>query len=97
MSSFSDTKAISGYAENAIRRVPGLRDVHRMSALLMAERVPSGGRVLVVGAGGGMELSYFAQTFPDWRFDGVDPSREMLDLAEANLGSLAARVQLHCG
>jgi tRNA (cmo5U34)-methyltransferase len=97
MSSFSDSKAISGYAENAIRRVPGLKDIHRMSALLMAERTPPGGRVLIVGAGGGMELSYFAETFPEWKFDGVDPSREMLDLAKSNLGSLASRVQLHCG
>lgn len=97
MSLFSDSKAITGYAENAIRRVPGLRDIHRMTALLMAERTPSNGRVLVVGAGGGMELSYFAEAFPGWTFYGVDPSREMLDLAVANLGSLASRVQLHCG
>lgn len=97
MSSFSDFKAISGYAENAIRRVPGLKDIHRMAALLMAERAQLDGRVLVVGAGGGMELSYFAQSFPDWTFDGVDPSAEMLDLARTNLGSLSSRVQLHRG
>lgn len=97
MSSFSDSKATSGYAENAIRRVPGLKDIHRMSALLMAERTPPNGRVLVIGAGGGMELCYFAETFPGWKFDGVDPSGEMLDLAKTNLGSLASRVQLHCG
>lgn len=34
MPSFSDAKAIVGYAENAIRRVPGLNDIHRMSAWL---------------------------------------------------------------
>lgn len=97
MSSFSDSKAIVGYAENAIRRVPGLSDIHRMAALLMAERTPPNGRVLVVGAGGGMELKLFAESFPDWQFDGVDPSAEMLDLAKASLGSLASRVQLHHG
>jgi tRNA (cmo5U34)-methyltransferase len=97
MSSFSDPKAIVGYAENAIRRVPGLSDIHRMSALLLAERTPSNGRVLVVGAGGGMELKFFAQSFPDWQFDGVDPSAEMLNLAKTSLGSLASRVQLHHG
>lgn len=88
---------MSGYAENAIRRVPGLQDIHRMAALLMAERTPPHGRVLIVGAGGGMELSYFAQSFPDWKFDGVDPSADMLDLARTYLGSLNSRVQLHHG
>jgi tRNA (cmo5U34)-methyltransferase len=97
MSSFSDPKAIVGYAENAIRRVPGLNDLHRMSALLMAERTPPNGRVLVVGAGGGMELKLFAQSFPDWQFDGVDPSAEMLNLAKDHLGPLVSRVQLHHG
>jgi tRNA (cmo5U34)-methyltransferase len=97
MSSFSDPKAIVGYAENAIRRVPGLQDIHRMSALLLAERTPADSHVLVVGAGGGMELKFFAQSFPYWIFDGVDPSAEMLAMAKTNLGSLASRVQLHHG
>lgn len=97
MSSFSDPNAISSYAENAIRRVPGLADVHRMSALLLAECTSKNGRVLVVGAGGGMELKVFAQSYPEWTFDGVDPSAEMLSLAKTTLGPLASRVQLHQG
>ena len=97
MSSFSDPKAIADYAENATRRVPGLNDVHRMAALLLAERTPLHGRVLVVGAGGGMELKFFAESFPDWHFDGVDPSAEMLSLAKTALGPLTSRVQLHHG
>jgi tRNA (cmo5U34)-methyltransferase len=97
MSSFTDPRAIASYAENAIRRVPGLSDVHRMSALLLAESTPFNGRVLVVGAGGGMELQFFAQSHPDWQFDGVDPSAEMLSLANTTLGPLASRVQLHQG
>lgn len=97
MSSFSDPKAIVGYAENAIRRVPGLQDIHRMAALLLAERTPANGRVLVVGAGGDMELNYFAQAFPEWQLDGVDPSEAMLEMARLTLGPLASRVQLHQG
>lgn len=95
--SFSDQKAISGYAENAARRVPGLHDAQRMASILLSESVPSNGRVLVIGAGGGMEISLFAQSNPDWQFDGVDPSAEMLNLAKASLGPLASRVQLHHG
>jgi len=96
-SSFSDPKTISGYAENATRRVPGLSHVHRMAALLLAETTPADGRVLVLGAGGGMELEHFAESFPGWQFDGVDPSAEMLGLAKTQLGALASRVQLHTG
>ena len=97
MSAFTDPRAIANYAENAIRRVPGLSDIHRMSALLLAESTPRNGRVLVVGAGGGMELKFFAESHPGWQFDGVDPSAEMLNLASAALGPLASRVQLHQG
>lgn len=97
MSSFSDPKAISNYAENAIRRVPGLNDVHRMSALLLAESTPSNGRVLVLGAGGGMELKSFAQSHSGWQFVGIDPSAEMLSLAKAALGPLVSRVELQQG
>ena len=97
MSSFSDPKALTNYAENAIRRVPGLSDVHRMSALLMAESTPPDGRVLVVGAGGGMELKFFAQSHPNWQLDGIDPSAEMLSLARTALGPFASRVRLHHG
>ena len=97
MSSFSDPKAIVDYAGNATRRVPGLNDIHRMSALLLAESTPPNGRVLVVGAGGGMELKFFAQSFTSWQFDGVGPSAQMLSLAKTALGPLASRVQLHQG
>jgi tRNA (cmo5U34)-methyltransferase len=51
----------------------------------------------VLGAGGGLELKVFAEAHPDWRFDGVDPSDEMLKLANATLGPLASRVVLHSG
>ena len=59
---------------------------------MSAPNIPQDGRVLVLGAGGGLELKVFAEAHPDWRFDGVDPSDEMLKLADATLGSLASRV-----
>lgn len=97
MSSFSNPGAVAAYAENAVRNVPALRDLHRMAYLLLAEKVPSEGRVLVLGAGGGLELKAFAQMQPGWRFDGVDPSRPMLEQARATLGELASRVSFHDG
>lgn len=94
---FSDPDAVARYAEGPPRFVPGFADLHRMSAILLAERTPENARVLVLGAGGGLELKAFAQARPDWSFDGIDPAAEMLKLAERSLGPLAARVRLHHG
>lgn len=94
---FGDRDAVANYAEGPRRNVPGFDSLLPMTRILLAERVPPQGRVLVVGAGGGLELENFAQAHPGWRFDGVDPSAPMLDLAARRLGPLGARVTLHEG
>lgn len=94
---FDDPQAVAQYAEGPPRIVPGFADLHRMTAILLAERAPENARVLVLGAGGGLELKAFAEAHPGWRFDGVDPAPEMLRLAERTLGPLGARVRLHEG
>jgi tRNA (cmo5U34)-methyltransferase len=71
--------------------------MQRMTTLLIAERVPADASVLVVGAGGGLELKAFAEAHPGWTFDGVDPSADMLGLARQTLGALASRATLHRG
>ena len=68
-----------------------------MTDLLLAERMPEDGRVLVLGAGGGLELEHLAAAHSGWEFDGVDPSAEMLGLAEATTAPFAARIRLHEG
>jgi tRNA (cmo5U34)-methyltransferase len=94
---FSDAEVVARYTEGPIRFVPGFVDMQRMTTVLLAEKVPKEGRVLVLGAGGGLELRAFAEAHPSWHFDGVDPSTEMLKLAEKTLGSLVSRVNLHNG
>ncbi len=94
---FASPVSAQSYAENAKRMVPGLGDLHRMTALLLAENAPSDAQVLVVGAGGGMELKVFAEREPGWHFEGVDPARAMLTLAEQTLGPLMSQVTLHQG
>lgn len=91
--SFSDPQAVARYADSPVRQVPGFHALQQMTTLLLAEHVPEDGHVLVLGAGGGLELKVFAEAQPGWRFLGVDPSAEMLKLAEATLGPLAPRVQ----
>ena len=97
MAYFSNPSAVARYTEGPRRLVPGLAALHRMTLLLLAERAPGDARVLVLGAGGGMELKVFAEGQPGWRFDGVDPAGPMLKLAEETLGPLASRVSLHEG
>lgn len=92
-----DAAHAHAYAEGPPRQVPGLAGLHRMTSLLLAERVPTNGRVLVLGAGGGLELKALADDHAGWTFDGVDPSAEMLKAAEQTVGSHAARVRLHHG
>lgn len=89
--------ASSSYAEGPPRQVPGFANLHRMVSLLLAERVPADGRVLVLGAGGGLELKALAEAHSGWRFDGVDPSAAMLDLARQAVEPHADRVALHHG
>ncbi|HZZ35942.1 MAG TPA: class I SAM-dependent methyltransferase [Caulobacteraceae bacterium] len=91
---FSDPEQVARYAEGPPRFVPGFADLHRMTEILLAERAPADARVLVVGAGGGLELRALAQSREDWRFVGVDPSAEMLKLAIETLGPLAPRAEL---
>lgn len=97
MIAFNDPESVARYAEGPPRLVPGFADMQRMALLLLAERAPGHARVLVLGAGGGLELKAFAEARPNWRFDGIDPAAEMLRLAGAMLGPLASRVHLHEG
>ncbi|MBV4458003.1 class I SAM-dependent methyltransferase [Pseudomonas sp. COR58] len=97
MTWFSDPEAVARYAEGPVRLVPGFESLQRMATLLLAEHLPGAANVLVLGAGGGLELKKFADRQPLWRFVGVDPSAEMLKLAQATLGPLADRALLHEG
>lgn len=98
MQPFTDPATVASYTTSTPQKVPGFADLHRMTMLLLAERAPDTADILVLGAGGGLELKAFAEAQPHWRFVGVDPSAEMLALADRVLGaSLMARVQLQQG
>lgn len=94
---FSDPAAVSGYAQRAHRTVPGLAVAHALTDLLLDEAVPADGRLLVVGAGGGLELAYLAARHRRWTFEGVDPSRPMLELAREATAASADRITLREG
>lgn len=94
MKGFKDPEAVARYTDGPRRFVPGLEGLHRMTGILLAEAAPADARVLVLGAGGGLELKALAQAQPDWTFVGVDPAGEMLRLAEGTLGEDAGRAEL---
>ncbi|WP_367716362.1 class I SAM-dependent methyltransferase [Nitratireductor sp. GISD-1A_MAKvit] len=96
-SQMTATTSAAGYEERVMQQVPGLADMHRMAGILLEEHVPQNGRVLVLGAGGGLEIRNLARAHPGWRFDGVDPSADMLALARTTLGDLQKRVTFHHG
>lgn len=70
-----------GYEDLARRVIPGYETLFPMLAALLDPDLPAGGRVLVVGAGTGIELVTLKWARPDLALHGVDPSRQMLDLA----------------
>jgi tRNA (cmo5U34)-methyltransferase len=71
LASFKDPETARRYGDGPRRFMPGMDDLHRMTAILLAERAPEDGRVLVLGAGGGLELRALAQAHPGWTFLGV--------------------------
>ncbi|MBR0652051.1 class I SAM-dependent methyltransferase [Roseomonas terrae] len=97
MSFFSDPDTVARYAENPPKLVPGFADLQRMTLQLINERVGEDANLLVLGAGGGLEMKVFAEARPGWRLLGVDPLAEMLALATRTLGPLASRADLREG
>lgn len=91
---FASPGMIETYITETPRKVPGLADLHRMTMLLLSEYAQNKAHILVVGAGGGMELMALAKAQPEWSFVGVDPSAPMLELARRTIKSIAKRVEL---
>ena len=94
---FMDAAAVASYVDDTPLKVPGLADLHKMATVLLEEQAASPAYILVVGAGGGMEIKAMAQLRPDWRFLGVDPSPPMLDIARRTTSLYADRVEYLLG
>jgi tRNA (cmo5U34)-methyltransferase len=97
LNAFDDPGFADAYADRAPRTVPSYHDIHRMAAVLIDEHAPLDATVLVLGAGGGLEMKAFTQAHPGWTFDAVDPAAAMLELAVRTLGPHASRVRMHQG
>lgn len=89
---FDNPEMVAHYADGMRRYVPGVEALHQMTGLLLAESAKSDARILVLGAGGGIELKALADAYPGWTFVGIDPALEMLRLAVANIAPHGDRV-----
>jgi tRNA (cmo5U34)-methyltransferase len=87
------------YDHMARQTLPGYEELHNMAASLLGVELGDQARVLVVGAGTGMELLTLAAQHPRWRLTGVDPAAEMLTVARERLQEYGwtDRVQIHVG
>ena len=97
---FEDQEFVKRYVERGPSHfVPGFEALHRMTAILLAESTPADGRLLLLGAGGGHELTRLASHRSGWRFCAVDPSQQMLGAARYRMDQQAdtGRVEWICG
>ena len=62
--------------------IPGYVSSFRQALALLQGRLGPRARLLVVGAGTGIEIVTFKRAEPGWRLTGVDLSAQMLDIAE---------------
>ncbi len=87
---------VSDYEATARRMNVGYELVFELATALLRADCPDDAHLLIVGAGGGMELQTFGSAGAGWRFTGVDPSADMLALARAKVdgAGLTERVQL---
>lgn len=76
------------YEALARRVIPGYATLFSMIGALIDPDLPPGARVLVVGAGTGIELVTFKRIRPDLLLHGVDPSDRMLELARRRVADM---------
>ena len=68
--------------------VPGYETIFNIMLALLHQKLPEQASLLIVGAGGGSELSVFFGRVSQWKFTGVDPSVEMLSAASSKVDAL---------
>lgn len=73
------------YNDTIRRRILGYEMIFQLMADLVQANNENPKKILVVGAGGGQELSTFIPIFPNAHYVAVDPSDNMLHLAKLRL------------
>jgi tRNA (cmo5U34)-methyltransferase len=82
-----NAEAAKSYDDGPRRLVPGYAVLQHLIALLLESELGDEASILVMAAGGGAELMGIAPKRAGWKLAGVDPSPDMLALAEGKLRS----------
>ncbi len=91
--------ATNEYDEMARIALPGYEVMHTMVLSFLRFHLPETANLLIVGAGTGMELIRFSKSNSQWHMLGVDPSSNMLLLAQQKIQQhdLSKQVKLFQG
>jgi len=95
----ADPVASTEYDDRARKALPGYEVMHTMALSFLKSHLPETANLLIVGAGTGMELLKFSKSNPQWQLLGVDPSSNMLAIAQQKIeqNDLSNRVKLFQG
>ncbi|WP_414541200.1 class I SAM-dependent methyltransferase [Nostoc sp. CCY0012] len=91
--------ATNEYDTMAQRVLPGYEVMHTMALSVLKAILPEKANLLIVGAGSGMELVKFGKGNLQWQMLGVDPSSNMLAIAQQKIEQhgLSEQVELFTG
>ncbi|MEG0381498.1 MAG: class I SAM-dependent methyltransferase, partial [Kurthia sp.] len=76
-----DAKLAKQYDSGIRRALPTYDPMLRLIQTFLRANTSEDAHLLIVGAGGGNEVTNFGLNNPSWRFTGVDPSETMLAVA----------------
>lgn len=77
--------ATNEYDNMAQMALPGYEAMHTMALSFLRAHLPEKADLLIVGAGTGMELVKFGKGNSQWQMLGVDPSSNMLAIAQQKI------------
>jgi len=91
--------ATSDYDRMTQMVLPGYEAMHSMALSVLRSHLPEKANLLIVGAGTGMELVKLGKSNSQWQMLGVDPSSNMLAIAQEKIEqhAIASRVKLFQG
>lgn len=83
------------YDRGVRRTLPTYDALFRLMQAYFRQHIEEVSRVLIVGAGGGTELTTLGPANPNWTFTAVDPSQEMLTMARLKAEQLNLTDRVH--
>jgi tRNA (cmo5U34)-methyltransferase len=94
-----DRDRASKYDRDILKVIPGYEALHAMAKAFLGMNLPEEAKLLIVGAGTGKEILNLSQSHLRWQFTGVEPSAEMMAIAQERLAQqrLSEKTQLHLG